>query len=153
MALATPKEITLRSLIQGIPYAMLTTYGVDGSLHGRPMIAQDDDGDDFLWFFSDNTTHKVTEIAAHSAVNVSYSDQRAQTFVSVSGDVEIISDPTVLRERWRPSYAKWIPLAIGDRKLVLMKVVIRHIAYWSPPVGWIGRTLNTSNTSTKKSPT
>ena len=62
MALETNQIDSLRSLIEGIPYAMLTTQGTDGFPHGRPMVAQDDDGDEFLWFFSDSDTHKVKDI-------------------------------------------------------------------------------------------
>ncbi len=154
MALDILQADNLRSLIKGIPYAMLTTQGTDGFLHGRPMVSQDDDDDACLWFFTDNTTHKVVDIATHPIVNVSYSDQDTQLFVSVSGRVEIITDPSVLVARWRQSYTKWIPLTIGDLKLALLKVVIENVSYWKPPSGWIGRTLNrkTNDSSQDKNP-
>jgi general stress protein 26 len=154
MALEALAADNLRSLIKGIPYAMLTTQGTDGSLHSRPMVSQDDDDDACLWFFSDNSTHKVVDIAAHPIVNVTYSDQDTQLFVSVSGWVEIVTAPDELVARWRPSYAKWIPLTVSDPKLALLKVVIENIAYWKPPSGWMGRTLNrkTNDSSQDKNP-
>ena len=147
MAFETLQADNLRSLIKGIPYAMLTTQGPDGSLHGRPMVSQDDDDDDAcIWFFTDNTTHKFSDISTHPIVNVSYCDQDTQLFVSVSGRVEIVTDQMSLAARWRPSYAKWISLSIGDKNLSLLKVVIEKITYWKPPSGWIGRTLNHKTT-------
>ncbi len=145
MTLDTAQADSLRSLIKGIPYAMLTTHGADGFLHGRPMVSQDGDDDvddECLWFFTDISTHKVADIADYPIVNVSYSDQDTQLFVSVSGRAEIVSDPDVLAARRRPSYAEWIPLAIGDPKLALLKVVIENVTYWKQPSGWIGRTMN-----------
>jgi len=154
MAFATLQADNLRSLIKGIPYAMLTTHGTDGFLHGRPMVSQDDDDNACLWFYTDYSTHKVVDISARPIVNVSYSDQDRQLFVSVSGRVEIVTDPDVLVARWRPSYAKWIPLNIGDPKLALLKVAIEKINYWKPPSGWIGRTLSlkSNDSSQDKNP-
>jgi general stress protein 26 len=94
------------------------------------------------------------DIAAHPIVNVSYSDQDTQLFVSISGRVDIVTDPDELVARWRPSYAKWIPLTVGDPKLALLKVIIENIAYWKPPSGWMGRTLSrkTNDSSQEKNP-
>jgi general stress protein 26 len=132
----------LRTLIKGIPFAMLTTQGTDGLLHGRPMVSQDDDDDACLWFFTDSTTHKVSDIEAHPHVQVSYSDQASQVFVSISGKVIIVTDPEVMAERWRPEYAKWIPLELGDPNLVLLKVSVEGFDYWKQSAACLGRTVS-----------
>lgn len=136
-----PHEETLRSAIKGVPYAMLTTQGADGSLHSRPMMSLDGDDDVHLWFFADRLTQKIADVAAQPLVNVSYSDVDMQVFVSVSGTAELTTDPTVLSARWRPEYAEWLPLTIADPRLALLKITVESIMYWKPPIAHIGRTL------------
>ena len=48
--------------IKGIRFAMLTTVAMDGSLHSRPMAAQEQDFDGDLWFFTGKDSVKVDEL-------------------------------------------------------------------------------------------
>lgn len=141
MTTTNPQADNLRALITGIRFAMLTTRGQDGSLHSRPMAAQDGDGDGSLWFFTDRTTMKAVDITAHPEVNLAYADQAAMLFVSVSGMAELVDDRTLMHARWRPAYATWIPLGADDPAMTLLKVVVRRVDFWTASSGWAPRSL------------
>lgn len=135
--------ITLKSLITGIPFAMLTTRDHNGALHSRPMVTQEEDGED-LWFFTESETHKATDIAANPNINLSYSDPGSHRYISVSGWAEIIDDRAMMHKRWRPAYAEWIPLGLDSPKMTMLKVVVVRVDSWERSSIWRGHTLGGS---------
>src|SRR5688572_1908401 len=81
----------LKTLTEGIDFCMLTTVN-GGQLRSRPMSTQEYEGDNLLWFFTSDQTHKVDEIEADSRVNVAYSKPDDNVYVSVSGRAELVKD-------------------------------------------------------------
>ncbi|HXS01125.1 MAG TPA: pyridoxamine 5'-phosphate oxidase family protein, partial [Pyrinomonadaceae bacterium] len=83
----------LRELVKDIDFCMLTTVDEGGDLHSRPMSSNgdiDEDGD--IWFFTNSSSHKVSEIARLPKVNVSFADPDNQRYVSVSGTGQLFRD-------------------------------------------------------------
>ena len=94
----------LRDLIKEIDFCMLTTVDEDGDLYSRPMSSNgeiDRDGD--IWFFTNSSSHKVSEIARLPKVNVSFADTENQRYVSVSGTGQLIRDQKKIEELWNRS--------------------------------------------------
>ena len=124
---------TLAQLIAGIDFAMLTTVDADGTLHSRPMAAQQIDFDGDLWFFTGRSTHKIEEIRARPQVSVSFSDPHRSRYVTIAGNAEIVDDGRKAQKLWRPAYKAWFPLGLGDPDLVLLKVRVDSADCWSSP--------------------
>lgn len=82
----------LNELIKDIRIAMLTTIDEEGHLRSRPMGTQQTDFDGDLWFFTGKSTEKVGEIQHEQRVNVSYSDPKGNSFVSISGTAKVTDD-------------------------------------------------------------
>jgi general stress protein 26 len=75
----------LGELIKDINIAMVTTVGVDGALHSRPMFTRRLENDENLWFFTSDDSGKAREIAQEHQVGVTYSEPKQQHYVSVAG--------------------------------------------------------------------
>ncbi len=122
----------LGDLIKEVKVAMLTTIDW-GVLRSRPMQTQDVDFDGALWFFTSSETHKTEEIEKDRRVNVSYSAPDSNTYVSVTGTAEIVSDRAKIEELWNPVYKAWFPKGLDDPNLVLLKVTVEQAEYWDSP--------------------
>ena len=121
-------------LINGISYAVFTTRGSDGApLHGRPMAYRQVDSDGDLWFFSKRGSRKAKEIEADPAVLISFADPKAQHFVSITGQAEIIADRAVVREKWSEIYRAWFPGGPGDEDVVAIRIHAERAEYWDTP--------------------
>lgn len=120
-------------LISDIRFAMLTTVGPDGSLRSRPMATQKTEFDGDLWFFTDDDSPKVDEIAQEHHVGVSFADPGSQKYVSVSGLASIVHDKERIRELWTPAVKAWFPRGVDDPHLGLLRVRVQAIEYWDSP--------------------
>ena len=131
----------LQSLIKDIEYGMLTTID-NGYLRSRPMASHkeiDDNG--VLWFFTDATSHKVTEVEREHQVNVSYSGPDKQLYVSISGLPVVVRDRKKMQELWHPSLKAWFPKELDEPNIALLKVIVEQAEYWDSPAGWVAKTL------------
>ena len=123
----------LYEMIKDVRIAMMTSAEQDGSLHSRPMYNHTiDDGGD-LWFFSRAKTPKVSELQAHSQVNLAYSDPSGQNYVSVSGQAEIVRDRAKVKELWSEGLRTWFPKGPDDPDIVLICVHPASGEYWDSP--------------------
>jgi general stress protein 26 len=125
----------LAELIKDIDIAMLTTVEGDGSLRSRPMSTQKTEFDGTLWFFIEKGSAKVREIEHNSHVNLSYSDTKNQTYVSVSGRARTSDDRAKIDELWNPMHKIWFPEGKDDPTLTLLAVEVDHAEYWDAPSG------------------
>ena len=122
----------LGGLIKGINIAMLTTVDF-GLLRSRPMATQEMEFDGDLWFMTSSETHKTDEIEKDPRVNVSYSAPNTNTYVSVSGTVQIVNDREKIEELWNPAYKAWFPKGLDDPTICLLKVTVEQAEYWDSP--------------------
>ena len=123
----------LYGLIKDIKVAMMTTADADGKLHSRPMWsgAADEVGD--LWFFTREHSPKTGEIAEDHAVNLAYSDPSSQTYVSVAGRAEIVTDRAIIAEKWHVGLKTWFPKGQDDPEIALIRVHPERGEYWDSP--------------------
>lgn len=131
----------LRELIKGIDFGMLTTVDTDGTLHSRPMSTNGDvefDGD--LWFFTDVNSHKVEEIRRSPRVNVSIADPGKQSYVSLSGQAEILRDQAQIDRLWKPAFKAWFPGGKDDPNIALIHVSVEKAELWDSPSSLVAHT-------------
>lgn len=119
----------LNDLIKDARIAMLTTID-RGILRSRPMATQKAESDGELWFMTSSDTHKADEIEKDRRVNVSYAAPDSNTYVSVSGTAQIVSDRQKIEDLWSPIYKAWFPKGLEDPTICLLKVTVEQAEYW-----------------------
>ena len=112
----------LAELIGEIRIAMLTTTTEDGSFRSRPMTTQRAKFDGKLWFFTKRESAKVEEVRRHRRVSLSYAKPEGNSYVSISGAAELISDQKKAQELWDSRYEEWFPQGPSDQSLILIRV-------------------------------
>lgn len=124
---------SLRDLIEGIEFAMLTTIDRDGCLHTQPMVALPTQSNRELWFFISAGSAKVEEVRSNQAVNVTYTSSMQHRYLAVSGRAELVFDRDRARRLWRPAYRTWFPLGVDDPDLALLRIKIDKVECWDAP--------------------
>jgi general stress protein 26 len=133
----------LRELVEDIDFCMLTTMDEGGDLHSRPMSSNGDiDPDGDIWFFTNASSLKVSEIAKLPKVNVSFADPDKQRYVSVSGTAQLVRDRAKIDELWRPEFKIWFPEGKDDPEIALLRVTLEKAEYWDSPSSTIGYALS-----------
>ncbi len=133
----------LRELVKDIDFCMLTTVDEWGDLHSRPMSSNGDiDAKGDIWFFTNASSHKVSEITKLPRVNVSFADPDNQRYVSVSGTAQLVRDRAKIDELWRPEFKIWFPEGKDDPEVALLRVVLEKAEYWDSPSSTIGFALS-----------
>jgi general stress protein 26 len=127
-----PARERLWELIKDIRFSMFTARHADGHLHSRPMTTQNKgvDEDSSLWFFMSRRSDPVSDIAKDPAVNISYADVGADSYVSVSGHAAVVDDLAKKQQLWSKMAEAWFPGGATDPDLALVQVKISHAAYW-----------------------
>ena len=120
----------LGELIQDINVAMITTVGLDGALHSRPMFTRRLENDENLWFFTSEDSLKAHEVSDEHQVNVTYSEPKHQRYVSVSGTATIVRERPLMHRLWHPMVRSYFPQGLDDPKLALLRVRIESAEYW-----------------------
>ena len=133
----------LREMVKEIDFCMLTTVDENGDLHSRPMSVNGDiDRDGDLWFFTNVSSHKVSEISRSPKVNVSFADPDNQHYVSISGKAELVRDRNKIEELWKPEFKMWFPEGKDDPQIALLRVNLEKAEYWDSPSSTIGYVLS-----------
>ena len=133
----------LRELVKDIDFCMLTTTDEGGDLHSRPMSSNGDiDPNGDIWFFTNASSLKVSEIEKLPRVNVSFADPDNQRYVSVSGTAQLVRDKGKIDELWRPEFTIWFPKGKEDPEVALLRVSLEKAEYWDSPSSTIGYALS-----------
>src|SRR5688500_16386238 len=97
-------------LIKDIKYTMLTTIDeMDGSLHSRPMTLQESTFDGNLWFFANHSSELARQIEKNPRVNLAFANIKDSSYLSASGQAEILFDRQKAEELWNPVLKAWFP--------------------------------------------
>lgn len=123
----------LAELIQDMRYAMLTTANPDGSLHSRPMAAQQKNFSGELWFFTGRDSGKVAAIQSDQNVNVAYAEPDKNRYLSIAGRAQLVDDKKKAEEMWNPAYRAWFPDGLEDPNLALLKISVESAEFWDAP--------------------
>src|SRR4051812_46458416 len=123
MKTETPQDPDLQKLaelIDGIPYALLTTREADGTLHTRPMHTEAMESNGTLVFITLASTAKAAEIERDHQVSLAYMGNDADIVVAVAGSARVRQDREKLKALWKPLYKAWFPNGVDDPDLALL---------------------------------
>jgi len=120
----------LAELIADTQVCMFTTIA-DGCPISRPMAVQEVEFDGDLWFFTKQGGRKVDQINRERRVNVSFSSR--SSWVSVTGEAEVVRDVAKAKELWNAGIEAWFPGGPEDPDIVLVKVHADGAEYWDTP--------------------
>ena len=110
---------------------MFTTMTAEGAHVSRPMALQDVEFDGDLWFFTKAGGRKAGQIAREPHVNVSLSSR--SSWISITGQAEIVRDTAKVKELWNAGIEAWFPDGPEDPDIVLVKVHADGAEYWDTP--------------------
>lgn len=125
----------LRQRVQQFKTAHLITVGPDGFVHARPMRVQPPIPEADLWFVSALDSEKVAEINAHPQVGVLFCRDADGATISLSGRARFVTDPQVIRKRWRDDWKAWFPAGLDGQALTLIEIDLHEAAVWEPQEG------------------
>ncbi|MBL8159221.1 pyridoxamine 5'-phosphate oxidase family protein [Candidatus Saccharibacteria bacterium] len=125
----------LFDLIKDIRVCMLTTMTEDGRHVSRPMGVQHVEGDNDLWFFTYANSAKARQIASHPMVNLGFSNDSKNDWVSISGTAELVRDRSKMEELWNPFLKAWFPDDLETPEIALLRVRADTAEYWDSPNG------------------
>lgn len=125
----TSAELTrVAKLIQPMDsVAMLTSHDADGALVSRPMAPLEMDAHGALWFYTHRRSAKIEQL---KALNLSFSDAERGTYVSLSGQGEIVDDREHVKRLWTPLARPWFPHGPDSEELTLLKFTPHAAEYW-----------------------
>jgi general stress protein 26 len=130
-------------LIKAIDFGMLTTQAEDGSLHSRPMSANGEVGPNGeLYFFTYGQSYKVFEAVEHPQCNVSFSDIKNNSYVSVSGIARLVRDKALMAHLWKPELKAWFPQGLETQDIALLQVTPERAEYWDGPSSAVAQTIS-----------
>jgi general stress protein 26 len=120
----------VKQMIADARICMLTTMTADGKHVSRPMALQDVEFDGDLWFFAYSDSDLVEQIALHPQVNVSFSDQKQNNWISLAGEAVRTDNPAKAEELWSAPLKAWFPDGLETPNLTLVKVNADTAEYW-----------------------
>jgi general stress protein 26 len=123
----------ITELVRDARICMLTTMTEQGRHVSRPMGLQEAEFDGDLWFFAYADSAKVREIHLHPEVNVSFANQKANSWVSIAGTATEAYDRAKAEELWNPFLKVWFPDGLDTAGLTLVRVRAESAEYWDAP--------------------
>jgi general stress protein 26 len=123
------------SLVDDIPFAMVTTRAADGCLRSRPMVASTKAFNGQLWFVVRTTASVADEIRHDAQVNVTYVSAPEDRFISVSGTAVVVRDVARATDMWLSVYQAWFAGGPSDPELSLVRVDPTRVEYWDRKTG------------------
>lgn len=125
-------EDKLWEMMDDIKVAMLTTMKGD-RMESRPMHAFVDRDSHAIWFLTKLETEKTQEVDEHSPVNLGFVDKDDDSYVSVSGNAQVIRDVAKQKELWNPFAEAWMPEGPEAPTTGLIKVTPVDATLWDAP--------------------
>ncbi|MBC7892270.1 MAG: pyridoxamine 5'-phosphate oxidase family protein [Sphingobacteriaceae bacterium] len=120
----------IKGRIKDIRVAIMTTISAEGKLHSRPMATNEMEEDGSLWFFTDQSSEKVSELSHDNVVSLSYSNPDDNTYVCLTGEAEVVDDRKKMKELFNPMVKAWYPKGLDDPDMTLLKVIPQDAEYW-----------------------
>lgn len=130
--MSTPEHKQLIwKLIKEIRFGMLVTGDDDhNSLHARPMTLVQDEYDGTLYFYTSKNDGKGYEIKKDRHVCITFSDPSEQTYVSLTGNANLTTDPELINRYWNKFVSAWYPEGKEDPNLAMLEIKIESGEHW-----------------------
>lgn len=128
MAHQKPRE-QFEELLRNFSTGMLVSHANDGTPHARPMaVASVEPGSD-IWFATGIDSLKASELLRDPRVVVVF--QGPTTFLSISGEAQVIVNASRAAELWSEAWRPWFPDGPSDPKFALVHVRPREAEFWN----------------------
>ena len=124
----------LKTMAEGIDFAMLATNLDSRPLHMVPMSTKTVGADGSIWFLSGRDSEHNRHIQNSSQVHLIYSDASAMRFLNVFGTASIHDDEVTLQKLYQDSDDAWFD-GIHDSNLTAIQVNPTDAFYWDPRDG------------------
>ena len=118
--------------VERIGNCMMVTQVASG-VRARPMHGVARRHENTLWFFTSKTAPKDEEILAHPQVCICYADTSSNTYVSLSGGIELVDHPGTIHDLWNPGAQAYFPAGPSDPDVLLLKFTPHEGEYWDAP--------------------
>ena len=121
---------TIAKKMKDLDMCMLITQDGKNRYHSRPMSNNGEvEYDGTSWFFTYKTSRKVKQVQANKKVCLIFQTKDA-LFIECSGNAEIVTDKSIMAEKWVDSINEWFPKGINTPGVCLLKVVAKRVHYW-----------------------
>lgn len=134
----------IAELVKDIRTAMLMTLDAQGFPKERQMGTSSAPFDGSLWFFTDKDLHKVHEIRANRRVSVAYSSPSSESYLSLTGEAEVVDDRARIAKLWNPLLRAWFE-GPDDPSIRLIRVDVHEAEYWDTPGGKVASLISLVN--------
>jgi general stress protein 26 len=121
----------LWELVQDIQICMMVTQNM-GNVHARPMRGRAFADENVIWFLTEKSSPKAAEAEDDPVVCLTYADTRANSYVSLSGSVDVIADPDQIAALWNDNLTGYFGRPVDDRT-VLLRFTPEKGEYWDGP--------------------
>lgn len=125
----------LKELVNEVNTCMFCTYSGKNELQTRPMASLKIDDQGNIWFMSDKTSKKNSEILGNGKVDLLYSHPSKDSFLSVKGWAEVMQDKRMVDELWTPIAKVWFTEGKDDPRISVIKVKPDEAYYWDTKHG------------------
>lgn len=105
-------------------------YGWNGKQVPMSPIVREDEGT--IYFLADADSEKVTDIQGETAVQLTFSNESANDYLFIVGDVKVLNDRAKIKELWTP-FAKAFWESADDPDIRLIVVSPNHAEFWDGP--------------------
>ncbi len=116
-------------IIDEVSICMVTTHAA-GKLRARPMHAIPDRDAGCIWFITDSRGAKEEEIAAAPDVCLAFADPADNTYLSITGQAEMVGSQTKAEDLWSAEAQAWWPKGPSDPTIRVLRVVPDAGEYW-----------------------
>jgi len=118
--------------VSAIGTCMMVTQGLNGA-QARPMRGVIDRDANAIWFFTDRDSEKTAHAADSSSCCLAFADVSGQTFVSLTGSLDVIEDRDLIELHWSEGAAVYFPGGAADQSVVMLRFTPDHASYWDAP--------------------
>jgi general stress protein 26 len=118
-------------MIQRSAVSMLLTIDDRGAQSGRPMLPLFLPSDPHIYFLTHQSSLKVSQVLVQPQVAMTIVG--AHCYAVVVGRADVVREPGIINDLWRPTYRAWFPEGKDDREAVVLRLTVERVDYWEPP--------------------
>ncbi len=120
----------LREIIDDVKTCMFTTTDENCNVFSRPMLTIKIDNELNLWFFSNENSEKISDLAENKHATLVYSHPGKNTYMNIYGTCTVVSDREKMKDLWTPALKSWFQDGVEDPNLCLVQVNVDEAVYW-----------------------
>ena len=136
---------TSRDIIDSAGTCALITLDKEGIPRVRTMAPFAPEEDMTIWFGSNPASRKIDQIRNNSKVTLYYLDPDESGYVMIHGRAQVVDNPEILKEKWKPEWIDFYPdypegYILIEVAPVWLEVISTRLSVtgdqdsWTPPI-------------------